>query len=701
MTLTWMAVLVLAQGPASPPGSQRPAFRADTDIVQVDVSVLDGKRRLVRGLTAEDFTVLEDGKVRPIATFAPVELPGPPRRDADAAAWTREVPRDLVTNDIPRDGRLVVIVFDRTIRFEDQAASRRIALAAVDSLDEGDMASLVFTSQFSSGGNAVDFTTDRARLRAAIAQPFAVMPHELPIDALPPPVGGDMGQAAALQRNFNFNGVMLMDPNGYESGDCLCGICVSEAIARIARAIRDLPGRTKTLLFIGTYYPGIQSSYMPFADMRAVSPTAATRRGATIGPPPTATRRPNPCETAATVARDEMVKVTGLANLTVHALDPAGIETTGNSPLGGGTDAVTGIARTLTRQDSLKTLADLTGGRVVMNTNAPEKLVPGVLEESGSYYLLGFERTSRTPDGNVHRIEVKVKGRGLSVHARSGYLAPSAEKTTSSFSDETTPAGRAILGVLPETQLRLGVSVASFAGDEDHSLTTIAVNVQRRAAASDTIAAPGTRRTDVVVGVFDRRGNPVASANQVVNLVGPASTAMIRYETISHLALKPGHYDLRVGATDTLTQATGSVHTTIDVPDLSGNGLHVSDLVLSQPTEATSPLDDDLVLVLPLVPTSTRTFSQTDTPSAFVRVYQGGRSDLGAVAIELRILDVTNRTAVESRATLDAARFGTSRSADYQLELPVGQLSPGEYLLTFSATLGGDTSGRSLRFRVQ
>jgi hypothetical protein len=46
---------------AQPPAPQ-PTFRGGTDLVQVDVSVLDGKRHLVRELTAADFSILEDGQ---------------------------------------------------------------------------------------------------------------------------------------------------------------------------------------------------------------------------------------------------------------------------------------------------------------------------------------------------------------------------------------------------------------------------------------------------------------------------------------------------------------------------------------------------------------------------------------------------------------------------------------------------------------
>src|SRR5687767_8077279 len=104
-TAAVLLLLVLVQSPAP---QQPPRFRAGIDVVELDVSVLDRDRRPVRGLTAPDFTVLEDGQPQEIVAFEEVDLPDP---EATAASWMREVAPDVRSNDFTA-GRLLVLVLD-------------------------------------------------------------------------------------------------------------------------------------------------------------------------------------------------------------------------------------------------------------------------------------------------------------------------------------------------------------------------------------------------------------------------------------------------------------------------------------------------------------------------------------------------------------------------------------------------------------
>src|SRR5262249_55206268 len=99
--------LVANTGAARNP--QQQIFRSGTEVVQLDVSVLDKDRRPGTGLTREAFTVFEDGKPQTIASFEAVDLPSAPK--TPAIVWQSRVPRDVVTNQID-DRRTFVIVLD-------------------------------------------------------------------------------------------------------------------------------------------------------------------------------------------------------------------------------------------------------------------------------------------------------------------------------------------------------------------------------------------------------------------------------------------------------------------------------------------------------------------------------------------------------------------------------------------------------------
>jgi VWFA-related protein len=659
------AALVLAgQAPSTP----QPTFRAGVDVVQVDVSVLDKDRKPVRGLTAADFTILEDGKPRPIVAFIPVDLAEraavPP-----AAAWVREVPRDVTANDLKPEGRLVVIMFDWSIRFSDQMLARRVAAAAVDALGPDDLAAVVFSSAFANGGTPQNFTADRARLLAAIDRPFAV--------AMQNPPRGSPGHDPR-----NNNDLMIDDPEGYESGDCYCRLCVPEAIARVADAVRDVRGRRKSLLFIGTYvrlYEGLQGP--------------SSRQGPAFKPG-LAGRPvvyPGTCSARLKDARDKMARATSLANLTIHAVDPVGLETAGNSPLGGELIAM------LDRRDDLASLADTTGGRTVMNTNAPDALVPEVFAESQSYYLLAFAPADLNAKDKFHEIDVKVNRPGVSVRTRAGYYTEGTG-ARAAVSSRMSPDAAALEGVLPATDVPLRVTVAPFAmPGKTESAVAIVVGVESKTGADDV--GPGGP-VKVLAAAFERHGRSVQSQEQTVSVTRGPGADGANYELLSRLALKPGRYEVRV-ALDAGPGQRASVYTDVEVPDFAKQPLSLSGIVLSASPAVGSAPADAFSNVMPVVPTVRREFARSTTASAFVRVYQGTRDAVQPASLTARIVDTSDRSVLHDRVAFTADHFGVNRSADYQIALPIDRLEPGEYLLMIEATQGRHRAGRVLRFRVR
>ena len=148
------------QSPQAPP-----VFRAGIDLVQVDVSVLDKDRRPVRGLTAADFTVLEDGKPQKIEAFSEINVPDPVE---PAAKWMKRTSPDVTTNDL-HESRIVVIVLDDAVLPDDPMFTKSvkdIGRQVVGHLGPNDLATVVYT--LANRQKAQDFTSDHAKLIAAI-----------------------------------------------------------------------------------------------------------------------------------------------------------------------------------------------------------------------------------------------------------------------------------------------------------------------------------------------------------------------------------------------------------------------------------------------------------------------------------------------------------------------------------------------------
>jgi VWFA-related protein len=659
-----MVLAAAAQEPSTP----KPTFRAGVDVVQVDVSVLDKDRKPVRGLTAADFTVLEDGKPRPVAAFVPVDLPEPERVPA-GAEWLRDVGPDVSTNAVRPEGRLVVIMFDWSIRFVDQELARRIAVAAVDQLGPGDLASVVFTSGFANAGTPQNFTADRSRLLAAINRPFAAAIQN-------PPKGSPFHDPR------NDNDVMLDDPEGYEAGDCYCRMCVPDTIGRIADTVREVRGRRKVLLFIGTYVRLYESLQGP-----------TTRLGPEFRPGRAGLPvvHPGVCSAYLKTAREKMERATSLANLTIHAVDPVGMETAWNSPMGGS------LIGQMDRRDDLTALADTTGGRTVLNTNAPEALIPAIIEESGSYYLVAFAPADPGGKGKFHKIEVKVNRPGVSVRTTGGYYSGESRARGGSPASNSDGAANAFEGVLPRTDVPLGVAVAPFAlPGKDDSAIAVVLSVEPR---GDSRASAGKIPVRVLAAAFDRSGRSVHSEEQTVAIAPRIGAAGVPYEVLSRLTVKPGRYEVRVALED--GDRRGSVYTFVDVPEFTRQPLSLSGIaVAASPARAAAP-PDAFAGLLPIVPTAQRQFGKSDTATAFVRVYQRRKDAGGPVNVTARVIDASARPVFEDAATLPAERFSSDRAADYRLQLPVERLAAGEYLLTIDAKQGEHAARRGLRFTIK
>jgi hypothetical protein len=385
------------------------------------------------------------------------------------------------------------------------------------------------------------------------------------------------------------------------------------------------------------------------------------------------------CPTRLRDAREAFDRAMHAANVTIHVFDPVGLDSGLDSPLG--------EARVRERLDSLPIMADMTGGRTVLATNAPETQVASILQESSVYYVIGFSPASAASDRS-HRIDIRVKPRGLSVRARNEYRLSDAP---ASANQPATALTRAVSDVLPN-------------GDVPLELSAVPMIARERSAALlvGRIAAGIARPTALLSAAFTRRAAPVVSRRIAIRPMTGGAVDAGALGLVSALALEPGAYEIRVAA-ELPGGATGSVHTFVDIPDFKRAPLSMSGILLHVSPEETSVPRDEIDGALPFVPTAKRTFAATDTVSAFVQVSQGTtRSNaLQPVTLKLRVDDARAAGVRAQTSALAPAQFATNRTAQSRLSLPLRDLPHGHYLLTLEATQGTLRTERQLRFEIR
>jgi VWFA-related protein len=474
-------------------------FRSGIDIVHVDVSVLDRDRKPIEGLTPADFTLLEDGKPRPLAAFTAVSLPA---AVTPTVAWTRDVAPDVVTNSVPQQGRLVVIMFDRTIRGAQMPIARQIGASVVNELGPNDLAAVVYTGR----GVPQNFTADRSRLMTAINRPF------VPFGEAENPV----------------------DPH---MGECRCGVCTPEAIKRIADAVHDVPQRRKTLILISESIP-VQETGSCAAEIKKARDDAfrATDVANLVINP----IDPTGLETLATMADGPT-----LARLSPNRL-----------PI---------VESHLRRIGNLTVYADRTGGRAVTENNAPQELLHDIIRESSSYYALGFAPAKPASDGRFHKIEVKVTRRDVTVQARKGYYAAGGREHSDTIAPKDTPPElfNALSTLWPKADMPLTLTAAVFEDPVQAGFARVAATIgagQIPENLGRTHAASAKRKVSIFVGAFDRDGRSVNYHVQSLELPATKLAATgVQYEVLSDLPLKPGRYELRAGVRDDDREVAGSI----------------------------------------------------------------------------------------------------------------------------------------------
>jgi len=691
--------------PAAPHSGQvAPVFRGGVDLVHLDVTVLDKARRPVRGLAPEDFTVLDDGTPETIAAFSPVDVkaaaPAP-------VAWLRDVAPDVRSNDMS-DTRLFVVVLDDALIPGDADTTKRakqIVHDFVDKLGPTDLASIVLTGDNRSAQN---FTNDHAQLLAVLDKFSPGLAHY------------DFGYSAGGAASAGVSGGVSGDEQFFEMA--------IDTLSNVADYLVQVPDHRKALVWIS---PGIP------IDPSVQAPTMATGDTSMSGR-----------EAMSRLVEEipDILERAQRSNVAVYPIDPTGpggMERYIASRIMGRMDGASAMAfahRQATLQlDNVEQIAANTGGVAAVNTNDYSNAISQIYDETSSYYLLGLQPVNMRSDGKLHRVEVKVDRPDVEVRTRSGYYAPQPIKVSEAAkSAAVSPLATAMASILPNPDMPMQVTVAPFlyatppaipldpkvaagaaaaaktkgkapkappkpASNAHPPTSTVAVTLGvRQKAREDSATGPVVEDVDLETSAFTPEGMARGTSRQIAHIaLRSGATGEFGYEVVTHIDLMPGRYELRLATYSDSLEKTGSVFTDVVVPDFANAPLSMSGVIVNRDPAIPWGPKGAVPAALPFAPTTDRDFIVSDKVTAFMRVYEGGKAKFLQVPLDVKIVDTADKAVVQQTDAIDASKFdATTRGADYSYVLPLDTLPAGEYLLTFTATLGGDRITRDVRFTL-
>ena len=401
--------------PAAPPApvvaQERPTFRVQIDLVSTDVIPRDDKGNFVADLSKDDFELFEDGVKQELSSMVMshggrvTNVLAPP---SAAAAEGIILPARRAVNDV--SGRIFVFfVDDLHLQFGSTSRVRQLFTKMSKSLlHEGDMFGIVSTGTSSI---SVQMTYDRNRLDEAINKM----------------TGGE------LKPDDIING-----PNNSQ-GPTEVRYRAHVAFATLEELLLNLDkvhNRRKALVYVSDGYDfnpfqdarlGLMDPSSPFLqnkflrDMNA----SAVDQGQTLDPQhdPNAIQAKQGEEFSDADLAAQLGEVTRQANrsnVSIYTIDPRGL--VGMPDLDQQVDPQQWADFIRKSQDSLRVLAEDTGGLAVVNQNDFDKAIKRIDAETSDYYVLGYYSSNTDVTRRKRKLEVRVKRPGVTTWNRQEYV---------------------------------------------------------------------------------------------------------------------------------------------------------------------------------------------------------------------------------------------------------------------------------------
>lgn len=531
-------------------------LRAQTNVVLVDVRVMDKHGQPVTGLTKENFRVLEDGTPQTITSFSFENVErlasaglenGPPPVINLAKLPPHADPAKLI-----QDHRLLVLFFDMSSMQVDDLMR---ALKAASDFVHTRMtpADLVAVATYTSILNVnQDFTNDRDVLDKTLRS-LRVGESSSLADS------GTIGDAGTTNSegeevvNQDVSAAFTPDETEYNIFNTDEKLAAVESLAKL---LKDIPGRKSVIHFSS----GVQKTGVDNETQLLATTDAANKADVSL----------------------YTVDARGLA-----ALPPGGDASTA-SPAG--TAIYTGAAvhsqinSMHETRETLATLATDTGGKSFYDLNDFGEAFRVVQSENSTYYLLGYTPSNNKSDGRFRRIRVEVNQPGVKVEARPGYFAP---KNFRQFTreDKEVQLEQAMSLDSPFIDLPLAIETAYFRQPDHRYYVVLAAKIPSSAVSFLKKSANHQTEFDFAWQATDSAGHIAAALRDTLPVKLTADTyAQVMGSSFLYeggFVLPPGKYRLKVVARENLSGKIGTFEEPLVLPQQNDSSLSLSSVVLS------------------------------------------------------------------------------------------------------------------------
>ncbi len=373
----------------------QPTFRVAVDLVTTDVIVRDSKTdAFVSDLAVDEFEVYEDGVRQEIVSLVLTHggrvfnVQSPPPAPAQEGII---LPPIRPTSDAA--GRVFLIFIDDLhLAFGETPRTRDLIKRMLRYLvHDGDMFGIVSTGTSSI---SEQLTYDRQVLEAAISRI----------------TGSGLRQDDILRT--------MTSSQGHPELRFRAHVAFKTAY-ELMRNLESLRNRRKAVIYISSGY-----DFNPFAGSRLKY--QAEQLG--LGPDDMSTNpfldpgQQGQQFAPADLMRElgELIRAANRANATIYTIDPRGLiagQDLGDRQV----DSAEWLAHIRETQDSLRVLAEETGGIAVVNQNGFDAALKRIDAETSDYYVLGYYSSNPDPLRRTRRLEVKVVRDGVEVWSRTSY----------------------------------------------------------------------------------------------------------------------------------------------------------------------------------------------------------------------------------------------------------------------------------------